>query len=139
VVTQSGKYKPKTIDYPENDAKRANQIRTVVYNKPGESMDRFDTQFKATLARINAGNFKYYWGGPNSNTVARHLLADAGLPTNVVPFGINPAGWDYDFWRDELPRYDRRTDIPYSNLGSALDNNLNPYKYLKPSQMPFGM
>jgi hypothetical protein len=126
IVTKYGKYVPGTIDYPGNAAGLENQIKTVIYNNPGESIDKYDFKFRNTLTRIQAGNFKYFIPGPNSNTVAYQLLKDAGLPTSRLPFGVRPPGWEYDFWRDDLPKYNLSKNIPYTNLFPGLDNNLNP-------------
>jgi RHS repeat-associated protein len=135
IVTESGKYEPRTIDYPSTPAKAAQQKKIVVYNKPGEPIDKYDSKFNQTLTRIQDGNFKYFLPGPNSNTVAHQLLKDAGLPA-PLPFEEakyppyihigRPPGWEYDFWKNSLPRYNRSSNIPYSNLLPGFDNNLNP-------------
>jgi RHS repeat-associated protein len=120
VVTDHGYYEPKTPDYPKDESARKDQIRTVVYNNPGESADEYDTKFTSILNRIDRGNFKYHIFGPNSNTVANQLLKDAGLP-NPLSINVLPPGWGYDFWKDSLPKYNKNQNIPYLNIPGGFD------------------
>jgi hypothetical protein len=127
IIAKSGYYLPFTVDYPEDGG--TNQTRTVIYNNPGESPAKYDEQFKKTISRINAGNFKYFILGPNSNTVAHQLLKDANLQ-GKIPFGIRPPGWEYDFWHDSLPKYRKYKNVRDrpANILPGYNSNLNPFR-----------
>jgi RHS repeat-associated protein len=124
IVAKSGCYLPGTVDYPKDGG--INQTRTVIYNNPGESPDKYDEKFQRTISRINGGNFKYHIFGPNSNTVAHQLLTDANLP-DTLALGILPPGWGYDFWRDSLGKYNKNKNVPFTNIPAGYDNKLNPF------------
>jgi hypothetical protein len=89
IMTDHGPYEPGFIDW-DPKAKSVTALR-------GMAARDMDKCLWKSLNLIDRSCLDYKALGPNSNTVARHLLKSCGIP-QVRPEGVDTPGWD-----DTLP------------------------------------
>jgi len=84
ILVEGAPYQPGFIDYTPGAPAATDLL--------GPGACGTDASFQATVAQINAAHIKYEVLGPNSNSVAFTMLANAKLPEDE-PFFVFAPGW----------------------------------------------